>query len=104
MPIRKPDQVIEHRLSLGKKEWAALQPSIVAANTTLIATAVGVVGVGGGIGLLSYAAFRWLQNNAGAIQWVASMDDWIWAGAKSAFAVTPFGSAYNLWKDVQQYT
>ena len=103
MPIRKPDQVVEHRLSLGKKEWAALQPTIIAANTTLFATAIGIVGIGGGIGLVSYGAWMWMRNNAGAIKWVASMDDWIWAGAKAAWNVSPLGASVNLWKDIQQY-
>ena len=103
MPIRSPDVVYEHRLSFGKKEWQALQPSIVAANTTLIATAIGIVGVGGGIGLASYAVYRWLQNNAGAIKWITDHDDWIWKGAKAVWDVTPMGSAVNIWKDIQQY-
>jgi len=100
MPIRKPDKVVEHRLSLGKKEWAALQPTIIAANTTLIATAAGVVAVGGGIGIASYAAYKWLQNNAGAIKWIKEHDDWIWKGAKAAWAVTPIGGATTLWDKI----
>ena len=103
MPIRAPDQVIEHRLSFGKKEWAALQPSIVAANTTLIATAIGVVGVGGGIGLASYAVYKWLSNDSGATKWIAEHDDWIWSGAKAVWNVSPLGASVNLWKDIQQY-
>jgi hypothetical protein len=103
MPIRKPDQVVEHRLSFGKKEWAALQPTIIAANTTLIATAIGIVGVGGGIGLASYATYKWLQNNAGAIKWIKEHDEWIGKGAKAFWDVTPMGSAVNIWNDLQQY-
>ena len=95
--------MVELRFSVGKKEWAAIQPSIYAVNTTLIATAVGVVGIGGGVGLASYAVYRWLQNNAGTIRWIASMDDWIFAGAKAVWNVTPLGAATNLWKDIQQY-
>lgn len=89
--------MIEHRLSLGKKEWAALQPSIVAANTTLYATAAGVVVLGGGIGLASYAAYRWLQNNAGAIKWIKEHDDWIWAGIKGVYSVTPLAPLFNIY-------
>lgn len=94
--------MVEHRLSLGKKEWAALQPSIVAANTTLYATAAGVVVLGGGVGLASYAAYRWLQNNAGAIKWIKEHDDWIWLGARGLFMATPFGGVFNIWSNIQQ--
>jgi len=62
MPIRKPDNVIEHRLTLGKKEWQALQPSILAVNATLVTTALGVAAVGVGGAVAGYTLYQWLKD------------------------------------------
>ena len=95
MPIRSPDVVYEHRLTFGKKEWQALQPTILAANLTMLGTAAGIVAVGGGVGVAGYAAWKWLQNNAGAIKWLAEHDEWLSVGK---FLINPIWGGADLSK------
>nr|AIF19861.1 hypothetical protein [uncultured marine group II/III euryarchaeote KM3_87_G11] len=77
MPKRKPDIVYEHRVTLGAWERKQLEPTIVAGNLTLLATGAAVLAAGAGVGVAGYAAFKWLQNNSGAIKWIAEHDDWL---------------------------
>lgn len=62
MPIRKPDQVIEHRITLGKKEWQSLQPTIMTVNATLLGTAVGAAALGIGGAVAGYTLYQWLKD------------------------------------------
>ena len=102
MPRSKPNEVITHRIELGGWERDKIKEAEMIAAVSVLSPAIGIGAAGLGIGLAGYAAYKWLQDNAGAIKWVAEADDWIWGKKNPLLQIIPNigwlrGSDFSAW-------
>lgn len=67
MPVRAPDQITEHRLTLGKFERAQLATATSTERQNVWLDAIPNIAMGGaalGVGLAGYGAFKWLTDSS----------------------------------------
>lgn len=70
MPVRAPDSIQEHRLTLGKFERAQLKSATSTERQNVWLDAIPNLAIGAasiGVGMAGYGAYRWLTDSGGII-------------------------------------
>lgn len=70
MPVRAPDNITEHRLTLGKFERGQLTKATSTERQNVWLDAIPNIAIGAasvGVGMAGYGAYRWLTDSGGII-------------------------------------
>lgn len=104
MPIKKPDNITEHRITLGRKEFQEFKQTMDAAQFLALGPPIAFGLAGAGILMAGYGIFRWsgmtLKNVADAVINSAPVQA---AAAPISDAIVAISGETNLEKMIQAW-